>query len=212
MNDNDLAQVGEKIREARKARRLTLQRIATATDLSIGFLSQVERNIATPSLSSLVLIAKALDLPISSFLRQPDIPSAISRGEGRPSVLSSDSRIEYERLSTTFPGQMLNAVKVRVPPRYLSTASSHDGEEIAFVIAGVVRYIIDGTIYELHVGDSLHFSANRAHQLQNPTDVVAEFLAVGTKLHLSELDETRRARSVDRPLSAPLRNEPPLMR
>lgn len=195
MNDNDLAQVGEKIREARKSRRLTLQRVATATDLSIGFLSQVERNIATPSLSSLILIAKALDLPISSFLKQPEIPSAVSRGSSRPAVLSGDSRIEYERLSTTFPGQLLNAVKVRIPPRYLSQPSSHDGEEIAFVIAGVVRYIIDGAIYELHAGDSLHFSATRTHQLQNPTDITAEFLAVGTRMNLGEAEGARPSES-----------------
>ncbi|MBN9059980.1 MAG: helix-turn-helix transcriptional regulator, partial [Rhizobiales bacterium] len=56
--------VGLKIRDARKQRRLTLQRVAEATGLSIGFLSQVERDITTPSLSSLVTIAKALDLPV----------------------------------------------------------------------------------------------------------------------------------------------------
>ena len=75
--------VGLKIRDARKQRRLTLQRVAEATGLSIGFLSQVERDITTPSLSSLVTIAKALDLPVSSFLHQPDIPNAVSRRDGR---------------------------------------------------------------------------------------------------------------------------------
>src|SRR5690606_34935712 len=101
--DNDPLKVGQKIREARKRRRLTLQRVAEATGLSIGFLSQVERDITTPSLSSLVTIAKVLDLPVSAFLQQPEIPSAVSRREGRDAYAINPGWISYERLSTTFP-------------------------------------------------------------------------------------------------------------
>ncbi|MCX5568452.1 MULTISPECIES: helix-turn-helix domain-containing protein [Kaistia] len=178
--------VGLKIRDARKQRRLTLQRVAEATGLSIGFLSQVERDITTPSLSSLVTIAKALDLPVSSFLHQPDIPNAVSRRDGRVTYGINPAWISYERLSTTFPGQMLNAVKMNVPPRYLSETTSHEGEEIVYVLAGTIRYVIDEVIYELHAGDTLHFSAHRPHRVQNATDHVAEVLSVGTQQLFSD--------------------------
>jgi transcriptional regulator with XRE-family HTH domain len=180
MND-ELSGVGLKIREARKSRRLTLQRIADATKLSIGFLSQVERNIAAPSLSSLILIAKALDLPISAFLKPAEIPSGVSHSAARPVYSIGDSAVAYERLSTSVPGQLLNAVKMRVPARFLSEISSHEGEELVFVVDGLVRYVIDGMIYELHTGDSLHFSTQRPHRLQNPTDEWAEIIAVATQ-------------------------------
>lgn len=178
---SDPLKVGLKIRDARKQRRLTLQRVAEATGLSIGFLSQVERDITTPSLSSLVTIAKALDLPVSAFLHQPDIPNAVSRREGRVTYGINPAWISYERLSTTFPGQMLNAVKMNVPPRYLSETSSHEGEEVVYVLSGSIRYVIDETIYELHAGDTLHFSAHRPHRVHNPADHVAEVLSVGTQ-------------------------------
>lgn len=178
--------VGLKIRDARKQRRLTLQRVAEATGLSIGFLSQVERDITTPSLSSLVTIARALDLPVSAFLHQPDIPNAVSRRDGRVTYGINPAWISYERLSTTFPGQMLNAVKMNVPPRYLSETTSHEGEEIVYVLAGTIRYVIDEVIYELHAGDTLHFSAHRPHRVQNATDHVAEVLSVGTQQLFSD--------------------------
>ncbi|MCX5494136.1 cupin domain-containing protein [Kaistia dalseonensis] len=191
---SDPLKVGEKIREARKQRKLTLQRVAEATGLSIGFLSQVERDITTPSLSSLVTIARALDLPVSSFLHQPDIPNAVSRREGRVAYSLNPNWASYERLSTTFPGQMLNAVKMNVPAHYLSETSAHEGEEIVYVLSGVIRYIIDGTIYELHVGDSLHFSAHRPHQVQNPTDELTELFSVGTQQLFAD---TPRGRALD---------------
>ncbi|BCP53587.1 hypothetical protein K32_22040 [Kaistia sp. 32K] len=178
---SDPLKVGVKIREARKQRRLTLQRVAEATGLSIGFLSQVERDITTPSLSSLVTIAKVLDLPVSAFLHQPEIPNAVSRREGRDSYAINPAWISYERLSTTFPGQMLNAVKMNVPPRYLSETTAHEGEEIVYVLSGTIRYVIDDTNFDLKAGDTLHFSAQRPHRVQNPTDQIAEVLSVGTQ-------------------------------
>lgn len=179
--DNDPLKVGQKIRAARKQRRLTLQRVAEATGLSIGFLSQVERDITTPSLSSLVTIAKVLDLPVSAFLEQPEIPSTVSRREGRRTYAINPDWISYERLSTTFPGQALSAVKMNVPPRYLSETAAHEGEEIVYVLSGTIRYVIDEIDHDLQAGDVLHFSAQRPHRVHNPSDRVAEVLSVGTQ-------------------------------
>ncbi len=179
--DNDPLKVGHKIREARKQRRLTLQRVAEASGLSIGFLSQVERDITTPSLSSLVTIARVMDLPVSAFLEQPDIPSAVSRREGRGAYAINPDWISYERLSTTFPGQALSAVKMNVPPRYLSETAAHEGEEIVYVLSGTIRYVVDDVDHDLQMGDVLHFSAQRPHRVHNPTDQVAEVLSVGTQ-------------------------------
>lgn len=178
--------IGEKIREARRRRRLTLQRVSAMTGLSIGFLSQVERDITTPSLSSLVTIASALDQSVSAFLHQPDLPNAVSRHEGRVAYPLNASRASYEQLSTTFPGQMLNALKVHVPAGYRSETSSYEGEEIVYVLSGTVRYVIDGTIYELQSGDALHYSAHRPHHVVNPCDQPAEVISISTQMAPSE--------------------------
>jgi transcriptional regulator with XRE-family HTH domain len=173
--------VGERIRMARKQKRLTLQRFAKATGLSIGFLSQVERDITAPSLASLAVIARELDLPVGLFLDRSDIPNAISRREGRVAYALHPNWVSYERLSTALPGHMLNAHKMNVPPLYVSEESSHEGEEIVYVLAGTIRYVIDGTIYELTAGDSLHFSAARPHYLANPAGHMAELVSVSTQ-------------------------------
>jgi len=193
----DSVRIGDKIREARKARRLTLQRVADATGLSIGFLSQVERDITTPSLSSLVTIARALDVPVNALLQPPEIPSGITRREGRTIYSLHPDWVSYERLSSNFPGQSLSAVKMNIPPNYLSETSTHEGEEIVYVLSGTVRYVIEGTIYELHAGDSLHFSSHRPHKVHNPTDQPTETISVGTQQLFGEVPEPQNAVSGD---------------
>ena len=127
---NGEGDLGQRIRDVRKQRRLTLVKVATATGLSVGFLSQVERNITRPSLDSLALIAGALEVTLSSLLHHPDLPIAVSRREGRVAYPVRDSLVAYERLSTTFPSQMLNVAKINVPAGFTSQSYAFDGEQV----------------------------------------------------------------------------------
>lgn len=183
---DDGVRVGEKIRETRKARRLTLQRVADATGLSIGFLSQVERDITTPSLASLMTIARALDVPANAFLHPAAIPSGVTRRGARAAYAPHPDWISYERLSSDTVGQSFGAVKMTIPPNHLSETARHEGEEIVYVLSGTLRYVIEGAIYELNQGNSLHFSAQRPHRVHNPTDQPAEAISVGTRQLLGD--------------------------
>lgn len=173
--------IGSRIREARRQRHLTLQHVSSRSGLSIGFLSQVERDITHPSLSSLVTIARSLDLPVSVFLHRPDLPNAVSRAEGRGQHVLAGTDLTYEQLSTTFPGQLLKALKLHVPPRYRGKSPAFEGEQVVYALNGPVRYILDDTIYELETGDAFHFSSVRSYEISNPTDHPAEVLSVGTE-------------------------------
>lgn len=181
MPSDESVKIGDRIRDARKARRLTLQRVADATGLSIGFLSQVERDITTPSLSSLVTIARALDVSINAFLQAVEIPNGVTRHEDRAVYSLHPSWIVYERLSSEAQGQSLSAVKMRIPPHYLSETSTHEGEEVVYILSGTLRYVIEGAVYELNAGDSLHFSPQRPHKVHNPTDQPVDAILVGTQ-------------------------------
>ena len=173
--------LGARIREARRQRHLTLERLAEKSRLSIGFLSQVERDITRPSLGSLARIASSLDLPVSALLHLPDLPNAISRAEGRGLHVIPPDGLAFEQLSTTFPGQLLRALKLRVPPGYRGTTPPFEGELVVYALKGTIRYILDGTIYELEPGDAFHFSAMRGYEISNPNDSAAEVLAIGTE-------------------------------
>jgi transcriptional regulator with XRE-family HTH domain len=158
--------LGAKVRARRRDRGFTLVEVAKRTGLSIGFLSQVERDITAPSLSSLALIAAALGARISDFIREPP-PVALHHGGEGPQLFAIDpSMITYERLSTSFAGQKLNAIRMHVPPGYRSEVTSHAGEEFVFVLDGTIRYLLAERSYDLAAGDSLHFAASQPHKVE----------------------------------------------
>lgn len=170
----------KRLRARRKEVGKTLQQVADHTGLSVGFLSQIERGLSTPSLASLAAIARALDCSPDHFVALPDPGAAESRAARRTARSLGDGTVRYQRLSRSFPGSRLNSVLMTLPPGHVSRPSRHDGEELVFVVRGVVLSTVDGERRLLEPGDSVHFDSGRKHNLKNIGDEPAEVLWVGT--------------------------------
>jgi transcriptional regulator with XRE-family HTH domain len=178
--DSDINHIGQRIRRLRRESKMTLLEVATASSLSVGFLSQVERNLTGISISSLVNVAKALQVPLGTLLEHPRQAQPDSHEGRRESYQVGPMRQKYERLSTTFDGSMLNAVKVQMMEGYTSEWVAHGGDEFVYVLSGRVRYTVRRKNYELTAGDSLHFDAQHRHRVVNVGPGPAEVIAVGT--------------------------------
>ncbi len=156
-----------------------MQTVADGAGLSVGFISQVERDLAAPSLSSLVGIAEVLGAPISDFLDQPSALGT-TRGTDRVTYAVDAMGPRYERLSSSFPGSQLYSVVVHEPPGHRGEPISHRGEEMFFVLVGEVTVEIEGKIEILGAGDSIHFDSTRVHSTWNHTDRPVSILWAGT--------------------------------
>lgn len=174
------AELGAALRTRRKDLALTMQQVADAAGLSIGFISQVERGLTAPSLGSLVSISEALKTPVSAFLTQPPANEAATRGSTRATYSVAGAEVAYERLSTTFPKSQLHSVIVHEPPGHRSEPISHRGEEMFYIIAGEVTVEIEGQADVLRQGDSIHFDSTRIHAVWNHTNDIASLLWCGT--------------------------------
>ncbi|AOJ32795.1 helix-turn-helix domain-containing protein [Burkholderia metallica] len=178
--DSDLMRIGQRIRRLRREAKKTLLEVATEAKLSVGFLSQVERHLTGISLSSLVNVAKALDVPLGALIDQPRQAQPDSHeGSRKPYALDAKSQW-YERLSTTFDGSQINAVKVQMMEGYCSEWVAHGGDEFVYVLAGLICYTVGRKKYPLSPGDSLHFDARKRHRVANVGDGPAEVITVGT--------------------------------
>ena len=174
------SQIGERLRRYRREAGLTLQQVADAAGVTAGFLSQAERNLTGISISSLANLAKALDVPLRALLDQPaQERPATHQGRRRRYATRGREQI-YERLSTAFPGHVINAVKLALPPGYRSERVVHDGEEFVYVLIGKVRYSVAGIDHDLGPGDSLHFDARQPHRLATRGAQPAELISIGT--------------------------------
>lgn len=173
-------EMGERLRECRKRQALTMQEVADRAGLSVGFISQVERGLTGPSLSSLASIAKVLDAPVSSFLEQPAGPVELTRRQERTSYSAGKTLVSYERLSAAFSGHQLRSVLMHEEPGYRAEAISHQGEELMFVMNGAITVELGGEQTVLRAGDSIHFDSRRPHRSWNHTAEVATLLWCGT--------------------------------
>lgn len=156
--------LGKKIRKHRRAIDMTLQQVSERVGLSIGFLSQVERGLSTPSLASLCNIAEALGTSIDNFVNAPRQSSAVSRQGKRETFTLGDIRRTYELLGQGFPGAKLHPSLVRRPPGHMSEIMHNEGEDFIYVLEGSVLLEVDGESHILNKGDSIHFQSHLPHR------------------------------------------------
>lgn len=167
-------QIGDDIRALRKARGMTLQRLAAAVGRSLGWLSQIERGQTTPSVRDLGQIADTFGISISFFFRSASRDEAeqglIQRAADRTPIGSPESGLVEELLSPTLSGsfEMIRSV---FAPRSDSGGPVRAGEreDGGVVIAGRLTLTVGDRSFDLAAGDSFQF-AGRDYAWQNPHD------------------------------------------
>ncbi|WP_246748759.1 helix-turn-helix domain-containing protein [Rhizobium setariae] len=172
--------VGALIRARRQQLKMTLSDLGAASSVSVGYLSQVERDQATPSLGTLTQVSRALDVGVEYFIAAPSAQEALSRAEQRPKFSINGSSIVYERLGAEFPGSTLSSYILTVPPGYRSEMVSHEGEEILYILEGEISQRVDDAEFVMRAGDSLHFRGNRPHAWKNNSEKPAKLFWAGT--------------------------------
>lgn len=172
-----------------KARRnelgLTLQELAAKAELSAAFISQAERGKATPSIVSLINLARALDTDINYFITPP-APKSLVRRADDPQYIDIDSPVVYTRLDAQIRNQKMNALLMEIPPgTALPVVHRDEGEDFFYVLEGEVEQRIGDQVFTLGAGDSVHHNTQVDHDVTNNSGAVAKILWVGTPVIFS---------------------------
>lgn len=173
-----------KIRKYRKKMKLTIKDLAERTGLSIGYISQLERDEAEPSLSSLRKIAKEFDVPLYVLIEDEKENTGLTiRREERMSVRTKKNGIEYEFL-TPFPSQnfMPKVLMLKITLQARSRDSEipivHHSEETIFILKGTLTLTIGEDTVVLREGDTTIIEEDLPHTCANDTDSLVEVLSV----------------------------------
>ena len=164
--------LGADIRALRKARGITLATLAQTLGKSVGWLSQVERDISDPSISDLRALAQVLDVSISSLFRAASAPGEegyiVRQNARRPigsraaglveELLSPDLTDDFEMVHSTFQAGASNTQAVTRPT-----------QEVAYIISGKMDVTISGTTFHVAAGDSFRIR-NEPYTWANPHD------------------------------------------
>jgi len=169
--------VGQRIRDLRRSCKLSLEAIAARTDLSIGFLSQIERGLSSPSLRVLATIADVLGVGIAGLFGTKETAGTgsdaiVTREQQRAELNLWRTGISKQLLSPSGSEGRLNLFLVHMEPGG-STGDelyTHDGEEAGLVIEGEMNLTVDAESWTLKQGDSFRFASRRPHRFSNPSD------------------------------------------
>lgn len=179
-NEEKLKNLGDEIRQLRKVRGITLEQMSIATGKSLGFLSQVERNITKPSVAALQKISEALDIYIGWFFPSDETEQSedekeviVRKANRRRLSYSALSNTDYlglhdHLLSTNLNGELAMGISRYEPGASTGDDSyQHKGEEAGIVISGLLELMIDDKIYILEEGDSFSFNSHFNHRFSN---------------------------------------------
>jgi transcriptional regulator with XRE-family HTH domain len=177
------ANIGKLIKALRVGQKKTLKQLSEKTELSISFLSQVERGKSSVTLESLKKIAEALDVSPSYFFASETAQSkpVLRRGGHAPARFRQSSFI-YEDLSKDIANPVMEPILVTLQPDgEKGTPFAHKGQEFVYVLEGVLTLLLGDEEHDLYPGDSIHMESSTPHNWFNRTREPVRFLCVNAR-------------------------------
>jgi mannose-6-phosphate isomerase-like protein (cupin superfamily) len=159
---------------------MTLQALANACGLSVPFLSQVERDLAMPSLVSLTSIAGALGVEMSYFVGTPPPGQIVRRGDQPEHLQFGTTPVVYTRLSGRHEERKMEALHMLVPPGLASPMAHREGEGFWYILEGRLDVWIGQEHFLLGPGDSAHFDQRHPYRMRNSGTCDVKMIWVGT--------------------------------
>jgi len=180
-------QIGEQIRELRSIKRLTLQQLAADVGVSVGYMSQIERNRSKLPIGTLRKICDVLGVHMSWFFPStpagpPEERAFIVRARNRRSLSFTGLGLNEELLSPNLSGP-LELLLSTIEPGADSGEYSHEGSEAGVVIQGRMELWVSDQYFLLQEGDSFSFKSTERHRCRNPGDVSTKVVWVITPPH-----------------------------
>lgn len=185
--------VGDRLRELRAERNISMRGLATKSGLSANALSMIERGRTSPSVSTLYKLADAMGVNITAFFGQPFERQGVvfMKATERPRI--SFQRGIWEDLGgLNFTGHM--------EPFVLTldngggsglNAMVHTGHEFVFCLRGNLEYLVENEVFLMEPGDSLIFSARLRHKWRNAGNTLVNALIV-----LADFSESERGLAI----------------
>ncbi len=170
--------IGSRIRAARQGQRMTIDHVAQATGLTKGFLSRVERDLTSPSVSSLLTLCQVLSVSIGDLFAVPQT-HLVRRDEGPRISLGGEGIVE--RLLTARSERRVQILHAEIEPHGSGESELYAVDcdvDVLHIIRGSLTLIMTSSSYDLEEGDTLSFSGREPHSWVNHTDLPVTALFV----------------------------------
>ncbi|MFC4454133.1 XRE family transcriptional regulator [Deinococcus sonorensis] len=173
-------QLGSRIRARRRQLSLTLRDVSETCGLSVPYLSQLERNQANPTVTSLAGIARALGVSLNYFISDPEHQAVVVRRTDDTYLSVQEIPFRIKSLAGRGQGLELEPMMIHVEAGFSSPLTTHLGEEFLYVLQGALQLQVGEDRHTLHPGDSAQHASTTPHAWANPSGSETVILWVGT--------------------------------
>ncbi len=172
--------LGEKLKDLRLACELTQEELADRCELTKGYISQLENDLTSPSIATLIDILAALGTDIKEFFSDTEEVEKYSFNKNEFIEKVTDEYV----LNWLVPNAQKNAMEpvhmILKPNCSTDEDFPHEGEEFGYVIKGEIVLLIGKKRTKVKRGESFYYAANKVHQIINKTNKEAEFIWVSS--------------------------------
>lgn len=173
--------IGDKIRRLRSKNGLTQEELADRCELTKGFISQLERDLASPSIATLVDILEGLGTNLKDFFNETIDEKIVFTKED---IFESENEELKYMIKWVIPNAQKNSMEpilIELEPGGASKEDlPHEGEEFGYVINGSVYLHIGKNKYRVRKDESFYFNANSNHYISNAGKTKARVIWVST--------------------------------
>lgn len=173
--------IGEKIKALRIKNGLTQEELAARCELSKGFISQLERDLTSPSIATLVDILESLGTNIKDFFNEKIEEKIVFSNEDIFVKENPELGNEIHWIVPNSQKNLMEPILIHLNGGGSSEQEEpHEGEEFGYVLCGTIYVHLGNKKYRVKKGESFYFKPTLAHYISNPGKTKAEVLWICT--------------------------------
>lgn len=160
-------EIGNRLKELRVMKGLTQEELADRAELSKGFISQVERDLTSPSISTLVDILQCLGTDLSDFFTKDVDSQIVFHDNDYFEKIDHELKNKTEWIIPNAQKNIMEPIRVTLAPDGQTYPDNpHEGEEFGFVLSGSIIICLGNKMIRAKKGDSFYFTPNCTHYIK----------------------------------------------
>lgn len=173
--------IGAKIKDLRVRNGLTQEELADRSELSKGFISQLERDLASPSIATLTDILQCLGSDLCTFFQEEKEEQIVFHESDYFEKIDSELHNQVEWIIPNAQKNMMEPIRLSLEPGGATYPDNpHDGEEFGYILSGSVYICLGNKRYKAKKGETFYFKANTTHYIQASSKTGAVLLWIST--------------------------------
>jgi transcriptional regulator with XRE-family HTH domain len=173
--------IGSKIKELRIQKSLTQEELADRAELSKGFISQLERDLTSPSIATLMDILQCLGTNLEEFFSGTTAEQVVFKKSDYFEKYDADLKNEVKWIIPNAQKNIMEPILLTLDAGGSTYPDNpHEGEEFGYILNGSITLLIGNRSYKVRKGESFYFTANKQHYIVASEKTGATLLWVST--------------------------------